>query len=412
MRIGVTKSLGARVDWHSLLVWALAIGFFIQFSGIVWLESGSARNSQTYIWLLLPALIYVLQKVGARNWHWPDAYYAPWILFLFWVGLTALWASDTETGPLNQIKRGLFIALFLVAINVLLNKREELFRRTLFAGIVVIALGALASLVYQFGWFDRPMAYRAFRIDRLGIGDFANYRWPVVAGVFHGAVATWVLGFVVNRRTDNRQAIFWLAVFAVLALYVVLTYTRGAWFGLLGSFLAVVVLQRTRRGWFLLALLMLGLLAALFIWWDKWVFEVQHRQLSNRGQIWEFFFEVMPGHWLAGHGLGTPFQFVWPGGQVTSPHAHSLYLQQIYDSGLIALALLGAGLLGLCHKAWRLRDSPWVRLAFPALVFALIAMLTDVERIYTRPGLYWTVFWLPVAVLLAVPHRAKQAVHG
>jgi hypothetical protein len=85
-------------------------------------------------------------------------------------------------------------------------------------------------------------------------------------------------------------------------------------------------------------------------------------------------------------------------------------LQQVYDSGLVALALMGAGLLMVTAKVWRLRDDPWVRLAFPVLVFALIAMLTDVERIFNRPGVYWTVFWLPLAILLARPLKpARQA---
>ncbi|MNF42203.1 O-Antigen ligase [compost metagenome] len=384
------------------MAWVLAVGLFIQLSGKVWLESGSAYNTQVYLWLLLPALVYLLRKLVTRAWSLPSGHYLSWLLFLLWVGGSAFWAAGAEKSPLSLAKYGIFIALFLTAVHVLLTHHEVFFRRALCTGFVVVALGALASLVYQFGWLDRPLAYRAFRIDRLGVGDFANYGWPVIAGIFHGAIAIWAVGYAVDKRTDSWVAIFWLGVFATLLLYVLLTYTRGAWFGLLGGCLAVVVLQNSRRGWLLLGLFTLGLLAAIFIWWDLLLFEMQSRQLSGREQIWEYFFEVMRGHWLFGHGLGTPFTFVWPDGQSISPHAHSLYLQQVYDSGLVALSLMGMGLFGLAHKAWRLRNNPWVRLAFPALVFALIAMLTDVERIFTRPNVYWTVFWLPVAVLLAV----------
>lgn len=403
--VDVLKGDAGSQRWHRVLGWILAVGIFIQLSGQVWLESGSAHNTQVYLWLMLPALIYLLCKLVTRTWSRPSGQYLPWLLFLAWVGGSAFWASGAEKGPLSLAKCGVFIALFLVAVHVLLNQYEVIFHRALFAGFVVVALGALASLVYQFGWLDQPLAYRAFRIDRLGFGDFANYNYPVVAGIFHGAIAVWAVGYAFDKRAGNWVAMLWLAVFATLLLYVLLTYTRGAWFGLLGGCLAVVILQNSRRGWVLSGLFAVFLSCAVLVWWDQLLVEVQSRQLSGREEIWVYFFEVMRGHWVFGHGLGTPFTFVWPDGQNVSPHAHSLYLQQIYDSGLVALSLMGLGLLGLVHKAWRLRDNPWVRLAFPALVFALITMLTDVERIFIRPSVYWTVFWLPVAVLLAIPDR-------
>lgn len=385
------------------MLWALAIGFFVQISGKVWLVSGSGRNAQIYLWLLLPALIFSVYKVVARKGPRPNLYYLPWALFLVWVALSTLWATGSDTSASSLAKRGLYIGLYLVAIHLLFNRHEVLFRRVLLLGLVIVTLGALASLIYQYGFLQRPLAYRAFRIDRLGIGDIANYGWPVAAGIFHGAVATWALGIALDKRTSYRLALFWLLCFAVLSSYVLLTYTRGAWIGLMASSVVAVILHNNRRGWLLMASGLLALSLAVFLWWDKLVFEATYRQLSGRGPIWDYFFSTMPGNWWLGHGLGTPFQYVWPNVKAVSPHAHSLYLQQIYDSGLISLMLLITGLMGLLYKVWTLRNEPWVHLAFPALIFALVALLTDVERIFTRPGDYWTVFWLPVAVLLALP---------
>lgn len=392
------------------MLWALAVGFFIQISGKVWLVSGSGRNAQIYLWLLLPALIFSVYKIVTRKGPKPDMYYLPWSLFLGWVALSTLWATDSGASASSLAKRGLYIGLYLVAIHLLFNRHEVFFRRTLLLGLVAVTLGALASLIYQYGVLQRPLAYRAFRIDRLGIGDIANYGWPVAAGIFHGAVATWALGVALDKRTGHRLALFWLLCFAVLSLYVMLTYTRGAWIGLMVSCVIAVIMHNNRRGWLLMACGLLVLSVAVFQWWDHLVFEATHRQLSGRGPIWDYFLSIMPGNWWLGHGLGTPFHYVWPNVKAVSPHAHSLYLQQIYDSGLVSLALLTTGLLGLLYKVWCLRNEPWVRLAFPALIFALIAMLTDVERIFTRPGDYWTVFWLPVAVLLALPQHVRRPV--
>jgi len=395
--------------WSRLLPGVLALGLFVQLSGQVWLQSGSAHNTQVYLGLLLPTLIALVCKLASRATIRVSADYLPWLLFLAWSAISVSWNSNADKQPLDLVKCAAFIALFLVAVAILLSQAQAWLRRALMAGFLVVALGALASLIYQFLLLDQPLAYRAFRIDRLGYGNFANYGWPVIAGIFHGAVAVWAFGYAVDRKVGTKSAAVALAVFAVLVLYVVLTYARGAWFGVLGGCLAAVLVQNSRRGWLLSAAFLLLLLGAGLLYWQALTFEVQTRQLSGREMIWQYFLEVMPGHWLFGYGLGTPFAFAWPDGVNISPHAHSLYLQQVYDSGLISLALMGAGLFCVLRKAWRLRDNPWVRLAFPALVFALIAMLTDVERIITRPSVYWTVFWLPVAVLLATPAGRQAA---
>jgi O-antigen ligase len=266
----------------------------------------------------------------------------------------------------------------------------------------MIAFGAFVSLVYQFFVLDQPLAYRAFRIDRSGIGDYANYGWPVAAGIFHGAVAVWALGFALDKHIGRFAFFFWLLIFAVLSCYVLLTYTRGAWIGLAVSVFAVILIQNSRRGWILLALVGFSAVLTVVWFWQGLLFEITTRKLSGRGPIWEYFFSQMQGHWVLGHGLGTEFKYVWPDRDLISPHAHSLYFQQVYDSGLISIALLFAGLVTLLYKSWRLRSNLWVKAAAPSLLFALLAMMTDVERIFTRPGDYWTVFWLPVAVLLAV----------
>lgn len=403
----LSKSFASR-GGRIFMVWALAIGLFVQVSGKVWITSGSARNAQVYLWLLLPALIFLSCKIFSRTGIRPGAQYVPWVFFLGWVSLSVLWSSGGDTDSLSLAKRGLFIGLYLVAINLLLNLNEKAFRRALIFSVLVVFLGALASLIYQYLILDKTMVYRAFRIDRMGLGDIANYGWPVAAGIFNGAIAVWAIGMALDKRTSNKFGVFWLLVFSVLAIYVLMTGTRGAWFALIGSCVLSVAMHKSKRGAWGLGFCFLVLVGLLVIFWDQVLIEFKGRQLSGRGAIWAYYFKVMPGHWLFGNGLGTPFVYLWPDGESVSPHAHSLYLQQIYDSGLVSLGLMLAGLSGLFYKAWKLRDNPWVRLAFPALVFALIAMLTDVERIYTRPGDYWTVFWLPVAILLAVPKPGQK----
>ncbi|MFO3722739.1 O-antigen ligase family protein [Pseudomonas sp. HLMP] len=406
---GLRERFFFSVKWQVVLGWMLAIGFFVQVSGKVWIVSGSARNTQVYLWLLLPALVFLIYKLIVRSDCRADFQYVPWLLFLGWVALSTLWASSAESDALSLAKRGFFIFLYLVAIYLLMSRNETMFRRALLASVFMVALGALVSLIYQYGFLGKPMGYRAFRIDRMGIGDIANYGWPVAAGIFNGAVAIWAMGIALDRKTDNKQALIWLMAFSVLVVYVLMTGSRGAWFAILAGCVASVIMHKSKRGMWGMGLCVLGALGVSVVLWDQIIVEIETRQLSGRGPIWAYYFDIMSGHWLFGYGLGTPFEYLWPDGKMISPHAHSLFLQQIYDSGLISLGLMLSGLLALCYKSWCLRESQWVRLAFPALIFALVSMLTDVERVFTRPGDYWTVFWLPVAVLLAVPNKKTSS---
>lgn len=386
-----------------LLLCAMIVGFFIQISGKTWLASGSARNAQIYIWLLLPTLLYLVLGLTNVKKILTDKYYLVWFFYLAWVAISASWATGADASFFSLAKRGLFVGLYLIAIHTLLNENEVIFRRSLQTALVVIAIGALISLVYQYVVLEKAVAFRAYRIDRMGFGDFANYRFPVAAGIFNGALAVWALGFALQKRSNWKLLLLWMMVFLVFSVYLFMTGTRGAMFALFGGCGLAVLLNGSRVGGRVLILLAMAALVGSYFIWDKIILEVEFKQFSGRGAIWAYHFKVMSGHWLAGHGLGTPFSYLWPNGRALSPHAHSLYLQQVYDSGLISLFLLIGGLAGLFFKVITCRDNPWVRLAAPALVFSLIAMLTDVERIFTRPGDYWTVFWLPVSILLAVP---------
>lgn len=85
-----------------------------------------------------------------------------------------------------------------------------------------------------------------FRLDRLGIGEFANYRFPVAAGIFHGALTAWAFGLASDRDTRWRTATLLFLVFVTFALFKFFTYARSAWIGVVCGATAAVILQNTR----------------------------------------------------------------------------------------------------------------------------------------------------------------------
>ncbi|BCR24084.1 hypothetical protein KAM429_18590 [Aquipseudomonas alcaligenes] len=68
-------------------------------------------------------------------------------------------------------------------------------------------------------------------------------------------------------------------------------------------------------------------------------------------------------------------------------------------------------LLSLLWKAWVFRGQAIARLGAALLVFAMIAMVSDIYAVFHRPSPYWVVFWLPVGILLGVQKR-QQADFG
>ncbi|MBF8748661.1 O-antigen ligase family protein [Pseudomonas monteilii] len=391
----------------------MSLGLFVLISGRVWIESSSARTSQVYILLLLPALVLTFFAVFKERRIAISIYAAPWLAFIGWVALSTTWAGLDLAEILNLAKRGLFLVLFLHSIDWLLRHCEAYIRRAIFCGVIVVALGALAILLYKVLWLSPKVGYRTFRLDRLGVGDFINYRYPLAAGLFHGAAATWAFSAMLDRRNSPLKSGLWFAVFAVLIVFVFFTYARSAWFGIVLAAGLSVLMTNSKKGWWIMGVGASSLLILTMVWWEYLLNEILNRKLSGRGPIWDYYFEIMPGNWLFGFGLGTPFEFHWADGKTVSPHAHSLFLQQAYDSGLIGLGLLLAGITSLGYLSWRLRSNHWIQLAAPALLFAITVMLTDVERIFTRPNDYWTIFWLPVAIILgSVRKEMSQTPHG
>ncbi|KRW62280.1 hypothetical protein AO726_02325 [Pseudomonas sp. TTU2014-080ASC] len=86
-------------------------------------------------------------------------------------------------------------------------------------------------------------------------------------------------------------------------------------------------------------------------------------------------------------------------------HAHSLYLQLWYEYGIVGISLFVALLLSLLWKGWQCREQPIALLGLALLVFAMVAMISDVYAVFHRPSPYWVIFWFPVGILLGVQRK-------
>ncbi|GAD62529.1 O-antigen ligase family protein [Aquipseudomonas alcaligenes] len=396
--------------WLSVLTVLLAVGLFVQLAGLVFNHDGSRYATQCYLLLFAPALLYFLVG-GVRLLLWQQLPILLLTMLLSWVLLIGGFHPGSNKSFVIWGKLVLLIALYLFAVASLVRSKRHL-SWVLGGALAVAVLFAWWTLVYQYGVLGRPYTYpevRQFRLSELGWHGLADLDHPIVAGLYYGVFAVVLCWFFVSFPVRIWQGALLAVGMAGLLLYVLFTFSRGAWFSLAGATFLLLLLVPNRKSFSLMALGFITLMLLAFLFGA----EIQAERsvgLNNREHIWTSWMIRLPEFWLFGSGGGADFYFRFPNGYEVF-HAHSLYLQFWYEFGVVGVLLLVGLLLSLLHKAWQCREQPLARLGASLLVFAMIAMVSDTYAVFHRPSPYWVVFWLPVGILLGVQKR-QQADFG
>ena len=145
---------------------------------------------------------------------------------------------------------------------------------------------------------------------------------------------------------DWPRRTFYFVCCGVMCLCMLLTFSRGAWLGLLAAGAAFVILLNPR-----LMVLIPAALAGLYLVLPSWVIErftsignLGDASTSYRVYIWMGTIDMLKdGYWLCGIGPGdAAFNKVYPAygyNSIVAPHAHNLFLQIMCDGGICALAV-------------------------------------------------------------------------
>ncbi len=140
------------------------------------------------------------------------------------------------------------------------------------------------------------------------------------------------------------RKLWYLGCCGAMCLCMILTFSRGAWLGLLFAGLVFFVLLEPR----LLFLAPFGLLALWAVLPDTVIDRftsignMADQSTSYRVSIWLGTIHMLrDGYWLAGIGPGTEaFNVIYPQYSfetIVAPHAHNLFLQILCDGGIVAL---------------------------------------------------------------------------
>ena len=279
-------------------------------------------------------------------------------------------------GSLNPgLLRVAFILFAVVLGNAVSNRRQldTLIFLMVLAGTAVAAYGIL-QYIFRWGyqsaaWVDSDMfSGIEFRVP-------STLENPNMLGQYF-LLAIPLGGAKLLSSREWGARIFYLCCCGLMALCMILTFSRGAWLGLLFAGAVFFVFLNPR----LMLLAPFALIALYFILPDTVISrftsigDLSDDSTSYRLYIWLGTLAMLKDYWLCGIGPGEDaFNMVYPAysyNAITAPHSHNLFLQIVCDAGITALVvfilLLFVYFRMLCSALSREKDwtSRMLQIAF------------------------------------------------
>ena len=258
-------------------------------------------------------------------------------------------ATLTSVNVRGSLYVGL-ISIAFIGFSVVLSRAAETRAQLDLLTALLVAVAAAVSgygvlqYIFRWGyqsaaWVDEDMfSAIQFRVGSTMqnpnmLGQYLILMIPLGGAKLLGAKGVW-------RR------LWYLGCCGVMCLCMILTFSRGAWLGLLFAGLVFFVLLQPR-------LLFLAPFALLALWAalpatviDRFssIGNLADQSTSYRVSIWLGTIRMLrDGYWLAGIGPGTEaFNVIYPRYSyetIVAPHAHNLFLQILCDGGVVTLAV-------------------------------------------------------------------------
>lgn len=328
---------------------------------------------------------------------------------LFMMGLLVVWVFLNFLlvgGDAGVLRRSIVLIVFVCAVAILKDACVGWLRHLFMIVVVVSAVAALVTLIYQLRRSGLDFQYRAFRLSDSGIAGFAQFGNPIISGMymaFSGLIAFWC-ALCAQRKLVK---FFWFVCFLVIAFYVLLTYARTAWLAMSLGGVAMLIFKAKRDFFIFLIGVVFAIVVSLIFWRFPDVLSVElERGSTNRTLIWKMVLEDMAGDWWLGHGAGSSMKpMTIPGQQVVN--THSLYLEVLYQYGVVGLSIFVSSLLLALRQFW-MEFSEVSILGFCLLLGCIGAMFFDLYSFIHSPNLVWLWVWFPLGLALACSKDGAQ----
>lgn len=279
-------------------------------------------------------------------------------------------------------------------------------------------------------FFTRYDFFRGIYLDialsehRLGgfFFDPMTYGHSYAMGFF---MLLWATFFMTSKMPRWAVYFCWLNVF-LLGVTLLLTFTRGVWFGIFWGLLISAFLFHRRIGvW--VSILLLLIFGALFASWPPFqervlhVFHADQNYDSQRLTLWKANWEIFKDYPLLGIGydensrrlreyydqMGVPEGFF-------EGHAHNQFLHLLAGTGLLGLACYLLIIGFFMRESWRAykveKDPWWKGLMMGALAAQIsfhLGAMTEANFEHSKVRFIMMILWT-----LIVVRRRYQSVHS
>ena len=235
-----------------------------------------------------------------------------------------------------------FMIFYFVIINTV-KTREQFFNLlTVFSlsGLLVCLYGVAQ---YVFGWNVKQAWIDEDMFEDIKMRIYSTLENPNVLGEYILLVMPVCISLMWTKA-KSLSKVFYAAVTAVVAVALVLTFSRGCWIGIMFS-AAVFITFAAGKLWGL-ALIALPVIPMILpqsiINRFLSIGDMKDSSTSYRVYIWMGTLLMLRDFWLSGIGLGTDaFTQVYPFysySSIVAPHSHNLFLQILVESGIVGLA--------------------------------------------------------------------------
>ncbi len=327
-------------------------------------------------------------------------FYIPALLIFLGATISTLLSLDIQVSA--GIWKAWFVApmlFFVVIINSLKTKKQ-------IKNIILsfILSGSIVALISLFYWFNENLTYD----NRLQ----AFYNSPNYLAMFLSPLL--FLSFYIYSLVKNKiLKILLITDYLLLITVIYLTYSYGAWLGLIGAVIFILIFLKIRLRYiflfFLIIILFFSFQASSYKF--QGFLDFSYPSLKSRLVIWQSSWEIIKDHSLIGIGPGM-FQKYYLDEQINFepylewavPQPHNIFLAFWLQTGIIGLMGLIWLLIVFFKNALRFdlckgRTSIILIVLVSSMICILIHGLVDTT--------YWKndlaiIFWLITALMSKV----------
>ncbi|NND66716.1 MAG: hypothetical protein HKN19_03920 [Halioglobus sp.] len=347
--------------------------------------------------VFLPGLL--LMREALRE-AWSSDIFRALTLYLAYLLASSLWSADIDLALLWRDARYIAYIWGFVLLTVhFLRIAPALSGRLLETVTLIAGASALLAVIILHPWGSFPAQER---MVGFGITDNPNPSAFVygLAGLvaLHATIARWgsAAGYVLAACT------------AALWIFVLFTQSNTGLLALLGAS-ALLFTGNQGRGRIALAGVALLGAAVLFLSWSLGLLgSPTDSGFNERIPIWQHCLQLWRDAPIFGQGLQKVI-VIGPGGNESIlNYAHSLFLANLRDGGLVGLGLMLLTLFAALRTGLASALSGRGSLYLAMLSFGLVVIIGDVDQAVTRPRELWLILWLPLACLVAQELAQRQ----